>query len=192
MRGPPSGRAQEGRRQPPNKINGSYDKISASCGRFLGIVFETQGPPNSFVWQIYLGRLLYKRTGLAAGPLKPACCLPTSGRIIRSAPEWIAPLVSGLPADQSPWPSAGGLESIAGRYPTSPLDLVHWTEEQTLSSFPRLCPSVWGKCLLAGPSGFAPRAPSWGLRHPAPVHHIPHRVPALRSRCPATASWGLC
>jgi hypothetical protein len=34
-----------------------------------------------------------KRTGLAAGPLKLACCLPTSGRIIRSAPEWIAPLV---------------------------------------------------------------------------------------------------
>jgi hypothetical protein len=34
-----------------------------------------------------------KRTGLAAGPLKLACCLPVSGRIIGSAPEWIAPLV---------------------------------------------------------------------------------------------------
>jgi hypothetical protein len=38
MRGPPSGRAQEGRRQPPNKINGPYNEVSASYGRFLGIV----------------------------------------------------------------------------------------------------------------------------------------------------------
>jgi hypothetical protein len=34
-----------------------------------------------------------KRTGLTAGPLKLACCLPVSGRIIGSVPEWIAPLV---------------------------------------------------------------------------------------------------
>jgi hypothetical protein len=39
MRGPPSGRAHEGRRQRPNKINGSYNEVSASCGRFLGIGF---------------------------------------------------------------------------------------------------------------------------------------------------------
>jgi hypothetical protein len=65
---------QEGRRQPPNKTNGSYDKASASCGRLLGTVFETQGSPSPFVWQIYLGRLLYKRTGPAAeAPLKLAC-----------------------------------------------------------------------------------------------------------------------
>jgi hypothetical protein len=33
MRGPPSGRAQEGRRQPPGEISGSQNKISASDGR---------------------------------------------------------------------------------------------------------------------------------------------------------------
>jgi hypothetical protein len=57
------------------------NKISASYGRFLGTVFETQEPPNSFVWQIYLGRLLNKRTGSAAEPLKLASALlPTSGK----------------------------------------------------------------------------------------------------------------
>ena len=33
---------------------------------------DARESPNS-VWQIYLGRLLYKRTGSAAGPLKLAC-----------------------------------------------------------------------------------------------------------------------
>jgi hypothetical protein len=60
-------RAQEGRRQqPPNTASGSLTTKPV-------IVFETQGSPNSFVWQIYLGHLLYKRTGSAAGPLKLAC-----------------------------------------------------------------------------------------------------------------------
>jgi hypothetical protein len=33
MRGPPSGRAQEGRRQPLDEINGSRPKSNASYGR---------------------------------------------------------------------------------------------------------------------------------------------------------------
>jgi hypothetical protein len=105
MRGPPSGRAQEGRRQPHDEVNGPrphwrkaftfylqgdrrfYFKNAFSGSRFLELrlapsIVEPLAP-------IFGG----KRTGLAAGPLKLACCLPVSGRIIGGAPEWIAPLV---------------------------------------------------------------------------------------------------
>jgi hypothetical protein len=41
MRGPPSGRAQEGgRRQPLDEVNGLRDYVVASYGRFLGIAFR--------------------------------------------------------------------------------------------------------------------------------------------------------
>jgi hypothetical protein len=104
MRGPPSGRAQEGRRQPRDEVSGSrphwrraftfylqgdrrfyFKHAFSGCvfGALLSLVLEGSIAPNFGV----------KRTGLAAGPLKLACCLPVSGRVIGSAPEWIAPLV---------------------------------------------------------------------------------------------------
>jgi hypothetical protein len=42
MRGPASGRAQEGRRQPPERGQRTSKFVAASCGYFLGILIETQ------------------------------------------------------------------------------------------------------------------------------------------------------
>jgi hypothetical protein len=59
------------------------------------------------------------------------CCLPASGRIIGSAPEWIAPLVFRVTRRSSPWRAAARyLGSVDWRtYPVATyidIDTLHW------------------------------------------------------------------
>jgi hypothetical protein len=56
----------------------------------------------------------------------------------------------------------------------SPVPLLQCSRERT--RFPGSAP-LGQVPLLGGPSGLASRAPSWGLRYPAPVRHIAHHSP---------------
>jgi hypothetical protein len=58
--------------------------------------------------------------------------------------------------------------------------LRSWFGSEGHSSSPAL--PLWGKRLFCGGPFWprlASRAPSWGLRYPAPVRHIAHRSPWL-------------
>jgi hypothetical protein len=76
MRGPVSGRAQEGRRS-PREVNGTSEQIDASYGRSLG---DRRKKIAKLVWQIDKSLSLRdKRQSTTAEPLELACCLPISG-----------------------------------------------------------------------------------------------------------------
>jgi hypothetical protein len=82
---PPSGRTQEGRRQPPDEVNGLRNCIVASYSRFLGIVLDARG---SRAKRLRSRELVFidKRTGTARGPYKPACCISHKREVIGGAP----------------------------------------------------------------------------------------------------------
>jgi hypothetical protein len=100
MRGPPSGRAQEGRRQPAPRQD---QRVLEQDQCILRQIFR-----GSFL-DAKIAKLLFgitesaclinKRTGSARGPYKPACSPSHKREVIGGAPEWCAPfgLLLGYP-----------------------------------------------------------------------------------------------
>jgi hypothetical protein len=89
MRGPPSGRAQEGRRQPPDEVNGLRNYVVASCGRFLGIALDARGSrPKRLRSRACLFSISEQEQ--LVGPISPPAVSPHKREVIGGAPEWCA------------------------------------------------------------------------------------------------------
>jgi hypothetical protein len=76
MRGPPSGRAQKGRRQPPDEVNGLRNYVVASYGRFLGIALDARGPRPKRLRSRACLLSISEQEQLVAGPISPPAVSP--------------------------------------------------------------------------------------------------------------------